>query len=248
MAGRGKRFAEAGFDKPKPLIDIHGVPMFQLVLQNLLSEFVERVILISQSSFQIGLLVDQISKKQSIPFEIIEIDYITQGPADTVKLALDYLDDNLPVVTANSDQYIDVAIDQFYLRLVEGGTAGTILTMQDSDPKWSYVKVDDNSHVIEVREKQVISNQATVGVYGFSSATLLRKAFELMWQEEDQTNGEYYVAPSFNYLIKLGHQISVIDLGPVSNVMHGLGIPVDLNSFLGKPISLNAAKTAKELC
>ena len=35
MAGRGKRFSEKGFLKPKPLIEINGKPMIQLVVENL---------------------------------------------------------------------------------------------------------------------------------------------------------------------------------------------------------------------
>ena len=35
MAGRGKRFDDAGYSFPKPLIDINGKTMIQVIVENL---------------------------------------------------------------------------------------------------------------------------------------------------------------------------------------------------------------------
>jgi dTDP-glucose pyrophosphorylase len=112
--------------------------------------------------------------------------------------------------------------------------------MEDSDKKWSYVRQSSEGLVEEVREKEVISNVATVGIYGFSSANVMLEAFQEMFSAKDCTLGEYYVAPAYNYIIKQGHPVSVVNLGPVGTVMHGLGIPVDFESFLEKRVSRQA--------
>jgi NDP-sugar pyrophosphorylase family protein len=175
-----------------------------------------------------------------VSVKIVEVEGLTEGPASTVWLAKPYLNPDLPVVVANSDQYIDADLSEFYARVSGRGSASVILCMEDSDKKWSYVRQSSEGLVEEVREKQVISNLATVGIYGFSSAALMLEAFQAMFSAQDTTLGEYYVAPSYNYIIKQGHPVSVVNLGPVGAVMHGLGIPVDFESFLGKPVSRHA--------
>jgi NDP-sugar pyrophosphorylase family protein len=186
------------------------------------------------------LFVDTNIPLPSVPVNIVEVDELTEGPASTVWLTKPYLNPDLPVVVANSDQYIDADLSGFYDRVSDPGYANVILCMEDSDQKWSYVRQSSEGLVEEVREKEVISNLATVGIYGFGSATVMLEAFQEMFSAKDSTLGEYYVAPSYNYIIKRGHPVSVVNLGPVGTVMHGLGIPVDFESFLEKPVSRQA--------
>jgi hypothetical protein len=68
-----------------------------------------------------------------------------------------------------------------------------------------------------------------------------------MFSAKDSTLGEYYVAPSYNYIIKRGHPVSVVNLGPVGTVMHGLGIPVDFESFLEKRVSRQAVASIQNI-
>lgn len=247
MAGLGTRFTEAGYDTPKPLLPIHGVPMFQVVLGNLLTEQVDRVLIVARAEFDIGLLVSEMEISTGVPMHLIEIDYTTGGPADSVELALPYMDVGLPVVTANSDQYVDVDIHRFYDELLFGEIGGNILTMQDDDPKWSYARLDENGDVIEVREKQVISTFATVGIYGFATAARLKQAFDDMRKADARVNGEFYVAPAYNELTSRGVRITAHDLGPVATVMYGLGTPKDYELFVGTDVAQRASSIALRL-
>ena len=104
--------------------------------------------------------------------------------------------------------------------------------MEDDSPKWSYVRTDVNGMAIEVREKVVISNLATCGVYAYSEAALFFEAYDEMVESNDRTNNEFYVAPTYNYLISKQKQILVRDLGKAGLVMHGLGTPEDYEKFL----------------
>ena len=240
MAGLGSRFSQAGYEVPKPLIEIHGIPMYQVVVNNLMHESVASLTILCPRKWGLSREIVGNNTTREVPINIVEVDELTEGPASTVWLAKPHLNLDLPVVVANSDQYIDADLSGFYDRVSRPGSASVILCMEDSDKKWSYVRQSSEGLVEEVREKQVISNLATVGIYGFSSANVMLEAFQEMFSAKDSTLGEYYVAPSYNYVIKQGHPVSVVNLGPVGTVMHGLGIPVDFESFLEKPVSRKA--------
>lgn len=244
MAGLGKRFVEANYKILKPLIPIHGVPMVRVVVDNLMSDQIGHVVVVAQREIVESVDLREILSHLEVPLTIVAVDKLTEGPADTVIQARQVLNDNLPLVIANSDQYVDAVLSNFYGELIKTGDLGSILTMEDDNPKWSYVELDDNGLVINVREKVVISNQATVGVYGYSSARLAWRAFSEMWRANDRTNGEFYVAPGYNYLVKEGISVTAINLGPVSTVMFGLGTPEDLETFIKHPISMKAVGKA----
>jgi len=244
MAGLGTRFTEAGYQTPKPLLPIHGVPMFKIVLGNIFSDKVSKVVIITRREWDLTREIDHLAKSTNTEFHIVEIDYTTDGPASTVMLAQDFLDPEEPVVVANSDQYVNTKIETFYEKLVTSDAVGCIMTMNDNDPKWSFVKLDDQGHVSKVREKEVISNEATVGIYGFKKAQYMIEAINKMREANDRVNGEFYVAPAYNFLIASGQAIDAFNTGDVRDVMFGLGIPRDYEFFVGCHESKKAAESA----
>lgn len=240
MAGKGQRFADAGYSGLKPLLPIHGQSMISVVLKNLYSEHLSDVILICQrETLETSNLRESLSWLD-IPLTILCVDSITEGPADTVLRAKMAIKGDKPLVIANSDQFINGDLSEFYEETRNEDLGGVVLTMEDNHPKWSYARVDAFGHIVEVREKQVISNQATVGVYGFSSAEIAWECFERMWQANDRTNNEFYVAPSYNYME--GRKSKVLSLGAINDIMHGIGIPEDYEAFCNSAVSKDFVK------
>ena len=249
MAGLGSRFTEAGYSTAKPLLPIHESLMYQVVLGNLFSPQLSSISIVAPVHFE---LADTFGKKGmsigGIRIRLIEIDYLTDGPARTVSIALEDLEDDVPVLIANSDQYVELNSDDLYQRLIKTRARGVIVAMEDDDPKWSFARVDDDGYVVEVAEKRVISRFATAGIYGFASASILKEAIAAMEVQGDRTNGELYVAPAYNYLGSGSIPAAeLINLGPVGDVMHGLGVPADYESFLTKSVSRHASNVAKAL-
>ena len=231
MAGEGKRFVERGYAIPKPLLPVAGRPMFELVVRNLVTSDVGSVVVACRGEWDIRIQADRLSEELAIPVSIVEVHGTTDGPAGTVELAAPHLRMNEPVVVANSDQFVQGDLAAFYASI--GQTyPGVVLAMEDDDPKWSYVRVNDEGLAEEIREKVLISHLATVGIYGFASAELMLQAFADMRAREDTTNGEYYVAPAYRYLFERRLPVKVINLCPIGDVMHGLGIPDDYTAFL----------------
>lgn len=247
MAGLGTRFSQVGYEHPKPLIPVHGHPMFKIVLANLYSPEVESIVVVAQRAWKLGQTITEISAALRVPIRLIEIDYVTGGPAESVQLASPFLEPKDPVVVANSDQYVRMDISNFYTSVNNEDIEGVLLAMEDSDPKWSYISVTDEGYVTELREKEVISPLATVGIYGFRSADLMYEAFNQMRLKKSTVNGEYYVGPAYNPIIKSGGRVAYLNLGPVAETMFGMGTPEDFEQFLNTTVSRDAASDANLL-
>ena len=237
MAGRGSRFSDAGYELPKPLIDVCGKPMIQVVINNLTPECEHRFIFICQNEhIKKYNLVEKLKSYTNERTIVIGIDGITEGQVCTVLKAEEYIDNDEPLMTANSDQWIDFNINTYLRVMQENKLDGLIMTMKANDPKWSYVKTDSFGFVTETAEKKVISEDATVGIFNFSHGKDLVLAAKQMIKDNIRVNNEFYTCPCYNYLIKEGRKIGTYSVGKEYDGMYGLGTPHDLQWFLSHPV------------
>lgn len=232
MAGRGSRFSNAGYKMPKPLIDVHGRYMIEYVTKNLTPQVEHRFIYICQEEHLEKYQLEKYLRQIAPNCVVVTVDHITEGAACTVLLAEEYINSNNSLMIANSDQYIDTDIN-YYLRQMNNHD-GLIMTMPANDPKWSFIKVDEKNLVSMVREKEVISNEATVGVYNYKQGKDFVKYAHLMIEKNIRVNNEFYVAPVYNEMIDAGMKITYFDVG---EKMYGLGTPEDLSEFLKTELS-----------
>lgn len=233
MAGRGSRFVKAGYQMPKPLLDIHGKHMIEVVTKNIMPDCMHRFIYICLEEHLEQYPLEACLHRISPGCIIIPVSEVTQGAACTVLLAEEYIDNNHQLMIANSDQYVDIDINE-YLNSVENYD-GLIMTMYADDPKWSFIQYDEHHLVTVVKEKEVISNEATVGIYNFRKGQdFVRYAHEMI-NAEERVRGEFYVAPVYNRYIREGGKISFFNIGRENEGMYGLGIPEDLERFIQNP-------------
>ncbi|ELA8064167.1 glycosyltransferase family 2 protein [Vibrio parahaemolyticus] len=243
MAGRGSRFANEGYIDPKPLIDLNGKKMIEVVINNLRPSIKHRFIFICQNEHIKAYGLNDRLKEWCPGSKVIGIDGVTEGAACTVLLAKQLIDTEEPLMIANSDQWVDASIDDYLAKMQSNAYDGMIMTMTANDPKWSFVEFDEFNHVSNVVEKVVVSDEATVGIYNFKRGSDFVKYAELMIERNERSNGEFYVAPVYTYLYKEeNYKIGVYNIGEEANGMYGLGIPSDLNLFLTKEISKKALK------
>lgn len=236
MAGRGSRFSNAGYVLPKPLIEVHGKPMIEFVTHNIAPKEEYRFIYLCLQEHLDKYDLENRLKQIEPNCIVVPVDHVTEGAACTVLLAEKYIDNADPMMIANSDQYVDIEIDE-YLKALDGKD-GLIMTMYADDPKWSFVKIDDNELVTMVREKEVISNEATVGIYNFAHGSDFVKYAHQMIDKNIRVNNEFYVAPVYNEMIEDKKAIGIYNIGAEDDGMYGLGIPEDLNKFLANPLSM----------
>jgi dTDP-glucose pyrophosphorylase len=176
--------------------------------------------------------------------EIIRINGLSEGAACTVMAAKHLIDNDDQLMIVNSDQWVDIEIDD-YLSAADQYKDGIIMTMKANDPKWSYAGLDAAGIVTQVVEKKVISDCATVGIYNFTRGSDFVVGAQRMIDAQDRVNGEFYVAPVYNHLIRYGAEVGVYSIGSEANGMYGLGTPTDLELFLSLPVRDKAIKACE---
>jgi beta-phosphoglucomutase-like phosphatase (HAD superfamily)/dTDP-glucose pyrophosphorylase len=226
MAGAGSRFANAGYTFPKPLIEVRGKPMIQVVVENLNIQ-ANYTFLVQKEHFQkynLKYLLNLIAPGCNI----VQVDGLTEGAACTTLLAKEFIDNDAPLVMANSDQFIEWNSNECMYAFSADSIDGGIITFESTHPKWSYAKLGDDGFVSEVAEKKPISNLATVGVYFWKKGSDYVKYAEQMIEKNIRVNNEFYVAPVFNEAIADSKKIRVKNI----EKMWGIGTPEDLDYFL----------------
>jgi len=242
MAGRGQRFVDAGYGLPKPLIPVHGVPMVKLVIANLAPDCPHRFHFLIQRAHDERYGLAALLAEWAPGCTVTMVDGVTDGAACTALLARALIDNDDGLMIANCDQYIDADINHYLATL--GEADGLIMTMWADHPKWSFVRRDTDGRVVEVVEKQVVSNEATVGIYNFRHGSDFVRAADAMIAQDRRVNGEFYVAPAYDMLIETGARIECFDIGTDGAGMHGIGTPQDLDLFLVQAVSRRAAAQA----
>jgi dTDP-glucose pyrophosphorylase len=226
MAGAGSRFEQSGYTFPKPLIDVNGEPMIKVVTENLNID--ATFIYIVQKKHREKYNLDTLLSLISPNCKIIEVDGLTEGAACTSLLAKELINNDQPLLMANSDQFIEWDSNEFIYKMNETESDGGIVTFKSSHPKWSFAKIDQSGFVIEVAEKKPISDIATVGIYYWKKGSDYVKYAEQMISNDIRVNNEFYVCPVFNEAINDGKKIRTFNV----DKMWGIGTPEDLNYFL----------------
>ena len=231
MAGQGSRFEKSGYSFPKPLIDVRGKPMIQMVVDNLNvipGKFLFFVRKDHYEKYALEFFLKQICPKES-EVEIVVIDQVTEGTACTVLTAKETLMNwNGPMLLANSDQFVEWNSSEVLYAFSNKDVDGGILTFTALHPKWSYAKLDKNGNVCEVAEKKVISDIATVGIYYWTNSRDFVGYAQDMISKNIRTNGEFYITPIYNEMIADGCTIRTKHI----ERMWGTGTPEDLETFI----------------
>lgn len=242
MAGAGKRFMDAGYVMPKPLIPIEvydGIgydtkPMIELVVDNITNSIHDdhtRIFIMQQSHWQLYKHDLAYALHEEIPTvqTFVLVDGVTEGAACTTLLAEMYIDNDEPLFLANSDQFVkDWDYNDFMRFINYHKPDGCVVTFEATHPKWSYAAVNEHGYITEVAEKNPISHRATVGFYYWAHGSDYVKYAKQMIAKNIRTNNEFYVCPVFNEAIHDGKRIMEYQITD----MYGLGTPEDLKSFI----------------
>ena len=226
MAGAGSRFAQAGYTFPKPLIDVKGKPMIQIVVDNLniKANYVYVVQKDHREKYNLDTLLNLITPN----CKIVEVEGVTEGAACTALLAKEYIDNDNPLFFANSDQYAEWDSNEFLYKMNETDADGGIVSFKGTHPKYSFAKINEKGLVTEVAEKDPISDIATVGYYYWKKGSDFVKYAEQMIEKDIRVNKEFYVAPVFNEAVEDNKEIRTFDIPK----MWCLGTPEDLKYYL----------------
>ena len=229
MAGRGSRFEEQGYTDKKPFIDVNGKPMIHRVIKNLGMEFDKEymfILICLQEDFDKYDFTEFEKVIGHNSYDVIILDDVTEGAAQTILQAKDLINDDTPLMTMNSDQLVDWDIERLFEMCEQFD--GVIPCFYGEGNAWSYARTLDNGYVQEVAEKKQISKYATAGYYYWKKGSDFVKYAEQMIEDNSRTNGEFYVAPVYNWAVKDGKRVGVF----MVDKLHSLGTPEDLQEYL----------------
>lgn len=228
LAGEGKRFRER-YACLKPLIRIRGETMIAIAFRTLSIPY-EKVIFVTRKDHDIdGILTNTI--KSIVPDStIVGIDSLTEGPCCSALLAKPFLDPSLPLVVANCDQVMRWNGKRFVDYCMREDYDGVVVTYHENTPKNSYVKLNDVGDVIQVKEKEQISCVSLNGIHFWKKAQYFFDSSSEMILKDERTNGEFYIAPSYNFMVSAGKRVGIYH---IPNEQHwGIGVPEDLDRYI----------------
>ncbi len=233
MAGEGSRFRNAGWDTPKPLIELKGVPLFVRAI---------RSVKVDGAPMKYSFIVRQEhidnygvdgSIKAILPeADIYSVKKTTRGAVETCLIAENSIDDNDAVVVMDCDLEFDSI---GYRNLIKealncsGNEAcgGALVSFESSEPKYSYAKVGDDGLVKRTAEKEVISNHALCGAYFFASGREFKAAAHRLLEEPVMIKPEFYVSLLFNYLLQWGSPVRIATM----EMYRSYGTPEELKEW-----------------
>lgn len=228
MAGLGQRFIDEGFSQPKPLIDVNGQPMIIKALDSL--GFEGRFLFVLQRTFENQKIIQLLQDKYD-DCKIVLIDYTTEGPASTCLLMSEFIDNDDELIIANCDQIMWWNSGAFKHFCKYTDYDGIIITYTSDVAKNSYVTIDRNGYVTQAREKEVISDISFNGIhYWRKGKDFVQSAEQMIAQDDRAINGEFYVAPTYDHMVRNGKKVGIYHIPNCQH--HAVGTPDDLREYI----------------
>jgi NDP-sugar pyrophosphorylase family protein len=231
IGGEGRAFAERGYTFPKPLIEINGQPLIEIVVNHLTPQEPHEFIFVCRQEHLQQYALGDVLRLIAPGCRIVPLCQPTSGALCSVLLASGHFAADGELLVANADQFLDVPIDAFFAHARAGQWDGSIVTFPNTHPRWSYVKTEGDL-VVGVAEKQPISRDATAGLYYFRRGGDFVKAAERMLLKNVTSGNQFYVAPVYNEFILAGLRVGTFPIAGAQ--MHGLGTPEEVERFQGR--------------
>lgn len=232
MAGTGQRFKDAGYAEPKPFIQVKDDIMIKKVISS--------VGLFGKEYRYHFIMTEECCDyyiKNIAPIEtgggtssITKVYGKQEGAVHSLSFAKHLLDNDSPLIILNCDGLIYFNTKELQDIIKNEDTDGAILLFKNSHPRFSYAILNESNVIIKVAEKEVISDDATCGLYYWRRGSDFFKYAQQMIDKQIKINNEYYVCPVYNQAIEGGKKIK----GLWCDEMYSVGTPEELVDNLSK--------------
>ncbi len=240
MAGPDDGFRDA-FLFGKSLAEIEQRPVIEHVVENLSSIPGVQFVFVIRKEDARRFHLDAVLRLLSPDCVVVAAETPTAGAACTALLAVEHITDDEPLVVANGDQIIDVDLGNVLAGFRERNLDGGIIVFDAVHPRWSYVRVDAEGHVLEAAEKRPISRYATAGFYYFRSGRMFVEAAKEMIRKDDQVNGAFYICPVYNQMILQQARVGIYAVPRTA--YHSLATPRGVDTYQEVLSGKEAAET-----
>jgi dTDP-glucose pyrophosphorylase len=243
MAGRGSRYSRSGYSTPKPFIDVCGVPMFIRALQSIAGVAYTQLVFVTLREHNTKYNIQETLNSYGYSAaQLVSIDEVTEGQLCTVMAARRFFENGEEVLIIASDSYIASGIQQD-LAAKPNDCTGIISVINLSGEQWSFARTDGNGNVVEVAEKNRISDHASTGIYYFADGRELCAIADAIIADDERTRGEFYVIPVYQKLINQGKKVTI----SFATEMWDMGTPESKKLFEDFLISKGYVFNGKEL-
>lgn len=234
MAGEGSRFLKEGWTTPKPLIELHGLPLFKRAIGSVTVEGVPmKYSFIVRKEHLDKYHIDEQIKAILPEANVFFVEKTTRGAVETCLIAESVIDDADGIVVMDCDlefrsKGYTEGIKTILQQPVEQANGGMLVSFESSEPRYSYAEVDENMIVKRTAEKEVISNHALCGAYFFSTGKGFLSAAHRLLNEPVFTKPEFYVSLLYNYLLANGETVRLATMEDYRSY----GTPEELKRYL----------------
>lgn len=244
MAGHGARFIQAGYQLPKMLLKAHGKTLLEWSLNSLPLQLANVVIFVGLKEHNDNFSLQQKIQElyPNINSRFIFLEQVTRGQAETTYLALEHCNYDEPLVIFNIDTFFQSST--LANNLLKPDIDGVLGAFYSTENRFSFAALNaNNQYVTDVREKEVISENALTGLYTFKNVHDFVDTYNYHVGNNLTVKGEYYIAPMYNYLIALGRKY-IIDHADKHYI---LGTPAEYTDFLTKDPFAMESKAVTDL-
>lgn len=212
LAGKNQFFPEAEYPFPKPLIEFNGKTMIEHIIDNFstIQKNKQFIFIVNSEDCKKYHLDNVLNILTKHTCKIIKLDNETKGAACSAMMAVEYIDNNTPLIITNADQLFDISLDEVILNF-EKSDAG-VITFESIHPRWSYVRLDSENKVTETAEKRPISKSAIAGFYYFKNGKDFISSSSKMIKKDASVNGLYFVAPVLNEMVLENKAIDIFQI------------------------------------
>lgn len=231
LAGKSQRFFDEGFKQPKYFLPMdNGKTMIEHSIDTL--HINGNLILIVQKDHCEKYKIDSFLKEKYPNAIIRSLDFFTQGAAESVYLATkDLIDNDTPLIISNCDQTLEWDSTDFIQKTLEKDVDGCVVTYKSDLQKNSYAKTDSTTKIIQLAEKEVISEHSLIGVHSWKKGSDFCRSAEILFEKNIRANNEFYISISYNPLISSGKNIHIVPL-KYNEKFHPVGTPEQYYNYL----------------
>ena len=236
MSGIGKRFLDAGYKDPKPLIEVEGKPIIAHVVDMFPGE--TKFTFICNEEHLATTKMRTVLQELVPTANILSIPPHKKGPVYAVSLVYALIDDEEEVIVNYCDFGKDWDYKSFLDDVRKNQADGAISAYRGFHPhmlgtvNYAFMREKDN-WMLEIQEKKPFTNDrmseyASDGTYFFRTGKILKKYFDRTMERDIAVNGEYYASVVYNLLVEDGLKVRIFEI----NHMLQWGTPGELQEYL----------------
>lgn len=234
MAGEGSRFKKEGWETPKPLISLHGIPLFLRAINSVVTESISaKYSFIVREEHIHQYHIDNMILMNIPGARIFSVEKTTRGAVETCLVAETNIGEDDAIIVMDCDlefksSRFDYLIKESLSQKPEDSIKGVLVSFNSNSPKYSYAEIDNNGMVVRTAEKEVISSHALCGAYFFGSGSCFLSAAHALLKEPCFKKPEYYVSLLYNKIIREGGDVRLAEM----EEYYSYGTPEELKKHM----------------